>query len=71
MSVSLFRFEKRSREFRLSNDACQRAASERTVEGHGNRDRRCLQLFLHDPMTASLTDGGESVLFENPADFRA
>ena len=67
---ALHLLEKRSREFRLSNDACQRAPSERTVKRYGNRDS-CLQLLLHVPMTASLTDGDESVLFGNPAHFRA
>ena len=38
----LFRLEKGSRQFRLSNDTCQRAASERIVKRHGNRDRSCL-----------------------------
>jgi hypothetical protein len=27
--------------------------------------------FLHDPMTAALRDGKESMVFENSADFRA
>ena len=36
-----------------------------------NRNRRCLPLLLHDPMTASLADRHQSILFENPADLRA
>ena len=71
IGVSLFSLEKRSRQFRLPNDACQRTAPQRTVERHGNRDRRCLQLLLHDPMTASLTDRDEAVLFENSTHFQA
>ena len=49
IGVSLFRLGKRSREFRLPNDACQRAASELSVDRHGDRHGSCLQLLLHGP----------------------
>jgi hypothetical protein len=41
------------------------------MQRYGNRYGGCLQLLLHDPMTASLTDGDESVSLENLACFRA
>lgn len=66
-----FGFEQRSRELRLPNDTQQRAAPDRIVKRNRNRYRRCLQAPLHDPVTASLADRSESILFENPANLRA
>ena len=66
-----FGLKQRSREFRLPNDAQQRAASDRIVKRNRNGYRRCLQTLLHDPMAASLADRGESVLFENLTNLRA
>lgn len=43
----------------------------RIVKWDGNRNRRCIQPLLHNSMATALTDGDESVLFENSADFRA
>jgi hypothetical protein len=42
--------KKRSREFRLSDDAPQRAAAERIVERNGDRDCCCIETLLHDSM---------------------
>jgi hypothetical protein len=66
-----FGLKQRSREFRLSNDAQQGAASQRVVKRNRNGYRRGLQTLLHDPMAASLTDLCESVLLQNPANLRA
>ena len=62
MSVRRLCFERRSREFRLSNDACRRPAPERTVKRCRNRYCSCRLLLLHDPMAASLADGCLTIL---------
>ena len=67
----LFGLKQRLREFRLPNDAQQRATPDRIVKRNRNGYRRCLQTLLHDSMAALLADCGESVLFENPANLRA
>lgn len=64
-------FEQGLREFRLANDAAQGSAADRVVQGNGNGYRGCLETLLHDPVAALLADRGESMLFENPANFRA
>lgn len=67
----VFGFKRRSREFRLPNDAPQGSTPDRIVKRNGNGDRRFLQALLHDPVAALLPDCGESVLFENPTNLRA
>jgi hypothetical protein len=67
----LFSLKQRSREFRLPNDAQQRAAWGLIVKRNGNGCRCRLQTLLHDPMAASLANCDESVLFENPTNLRA
>jgi hypothetical protein len=64
-------FKQGFREFRLPYDAPQRSTPERIVKR--NRDGYCriIQTLLHDSVAALLPDCGESMLFENPADFRA
>lgn len=71
VSTSLFLLKQRPREFRLPNDAQQRAASNRVVKRNGNSYRGCLQALLHDLMASSLAYSGESVLFKNPTNLRA
>jgi hypothetical protein len=55
----------------MANDALQSAASKSVMEGHGNRDCCSLGFQLHNAMAAVLSDGDESLLFKNLADFNA
>jgi hypothetical protein len=56
---------------RLSDDAQQRTTLNRIMKRNRNSYGCPLNPFLHNPMTTVLTDGKESMVFENTANFRA
>jgi hypothetical protein len=57
-------------QFRLSNDTQQCAAPNGIMQRNRYGCCRCFYSFLHDPITASLTDLNESMRFENSANRR-
>ena len=63
--------KKRSRQFRLSDDAKQCSSTHLLVHRNRNSNRGGLQSHLHDPVAASLPDIRESILFENTANLQA
>ena len=56
---------------RLADNARQRTAPNRIMKRNRNGYGCPLNPLLHNLMTAALTDGKESMVFENMADFRA
>jgi hypothetical protein len=69
--ISSLRFKQRFGKARLPDDALKSAAPEGIVEW--NRDGNCSPIFLelHNAMTSTLADCGESVVLKNGADFGA
>jgi hypothetical protein len=51
----------------LPDNAEQRPASDRIMQRDWNRDSSLFDPHLHDSMTSSLSHGGESFAFQNPA----
>ena len=63
--------EQRFDEPRLPNNALESAAPEGIVKRNRDGDRGFFRLDLHNAMASALTDCDKSMLFENPANFRA
>lgn len=63
--------EQRFGKTRLPNDALESAAPEGFVERNRDGDCGVFGLELHDAMASTLAYGNKSMLFQNPANFRA
>jgi hypothetical protein len=55
----------------LPNDGLESSDTNFTMHGNGHGNRRCIGLFLHDNMAASLADRYKSVAPKDPAQFLA